>query len=328
MTSVVLTILFSILLVGCYLRFARLRQIVDIPNDRSSHSTPTPHGGGVALFTAFILGLVLSAWLYGGWGESYTLLVVAAVLLMALGIIDDLWRLSVRLRLGLYSLVCLLIAVTLLRDGMTESPVLAWTLMPLAALIMLWSLNLFNFMDGIDGLVALQTILACGCAALLSSGAGHEEHYAQFCLILAAAHGGFLVWNWPPAKLFMGDAGSIPTGFLLAALAILGGVQGQLNPLCWLILLAVFVADASWTLMWRIRTGQAFTQPHRLHAYQRLSRYWGSHLKVDLLLVVITLVWLLPFAWAAQLWPQYSPILVILAYLPLLWGIAEIGRLE
>jgi Fuc2NAc and GlcNAc transferase len=126
----------------------------------------------------------------------------------------------------------------------------------------------------------------------------------------------------------MGDAGSIPTGFLLAALAILGGVQGQLNPVCWLILLAVFVADASWTLMWRILTGQAFTQPHRLHAYQRLSRYWGSHLKVDLLLVVITLVWLLPFAWAAQLWPQYSLILVILAYLPLLWGIAEIGRLE
>ena len=136
MTSVVLTILFSMLLVGCYLRFARLRKIVDIPNDRSSHSTPTPHGGGVALFTAFILGLLFSAWSYGGWDESYTLLVVAAVLLMALGIIDDLWRLSVRLRLGLYSLVCLLIAVTLLRDGMTESPVLTWTqLCPPAGLI-------------------------------------------------------------------------------------------------------------------------------------------------------------------------------------------------
>jgi Fuc2NAc and GlcNAc transferase len=125
----------------------------------------------------------------------------------------------------------------------------------------------------------------------------------------------------------MGDAGSVPTGFLVAAIALLGAVQGYLNPLCWAILLAVFITDASWTLVWRLATGQAFMQPHRLHAYQRLSRYWDSHLSVDMLLLAINVMWLFPLAWAVQAWPSYSVILVILAYFPLLCGMAKVGRL-
>jgi Fuc2NAc and GlcNAc transferase len=182
-------------------------------------------------------------------------------------------------------------------------------------------------MDGIDGIAALQAMVACCCAALLTWGTGHGSDYAHFCLLLAAAHGGFLVWNYPPARLFMGDAGSVPTGFLLAALALLGAVQGQLNPLCWLVLLAAFITDATWTLAWRMATGQAFTQPHRLHAYQRLSRYWGSHLRVDMLLLAINTLWLLPLASAVQIWPDRSLFLVFLAYVPLLCAMARIGRL-
>ena len=98
--------------------------------------------------------------------------------------------------------------------------------------------------------------------------------------------------------------------------------------LCWLILLALFVVDASWTLVWRMGTGQAFTQPHKLHAYQRLSRYWGSHRQVDLLLLGLFLGWLFPLAWIVAKWPQYGVFLVILAYLPLLLGMAKIGRLK
>ena len=156
---------------------------------------------------------------------------------------------------------------------------------------------------------------------------GADGQYALFCLLLAAAHLGFLLWNWPPARLFMGDGGSVPTGFLMAGLALLGAVQGQLNPLCWLILLAPFVTDATGTLLWRMATRQPFTQPHRLHAYQRLSRHWGSHQAVDMLLLALNGLWLAPLAWAVEIWPKYGFLLVILAYLPLLAGMAKVRKL-
>jgi Fuc2NAc and GlcNAc transferase len=243
------------------------------------------------------------------------------------GVIDDLRGLSVRVRMALYSLVCLWVADTLLQSIFIDSGASRAMIGLLVALMMLWSLNLYNFMDGIDGIAALQTVLACCFGAWLSLRSGHADGYAMLCLLLAAAHAGFLIWNCPPARLFMGDAGSVPTGFLVAAIALLGALQGHLNPLCWAILLAVFITDASWTLVWRLSTGQAFTQPHRLHAYQRLSRYWDSHLSVDMLLLAINMMWLFPLAWAVQAWPSYGIILVILAYFPLLFGMAKVGRL-
>jgi len=178
-------------------------------------------------------------------------------------------------------------------------------------------------MDGIDGYAATQCIIACACAALLAWGQGAAPQYLLFCLLLAAAQTGFLFWNWPTARLFMGDAGSVPTGFLLGALALLGHAQGYLPLACWLILLAVFITDASVTLLWRMATGQDFTRPHRLHAYQRLSRQLGGHLPVVLILLALNGLWLFPLALTSALFPKYSILLVILAYVPLLGGMAK-----
>ena len=328
MTVVLITLLLSAALCGVYLLLARRWRILDTPNERSSHQQPTPHGGGVPLLLAFAAGLLLAALWRGAWDGGFITLAVAALFLMLLGVIDDLRGLSVRLRFAVYSLLCLLVATTLLSPVLSHEPadsiVRGVVLVALAAMAMLWSLNLYNFMDGIDGIAATQCVVACCSAALLACWGGTGDgSYALFCLLLAASHLGFLIWNWPPARLFMGDAGSVPTGFLLAGLALLGAVQGQLNPLCWLVLLAGFVTDASWTLVWRIVSGQPFTQPHRLHAYQRLSRRWGSHLAVDMLLLALNALWLMPLAWAVQIWPNYGFLLVILAYLPLIWGMAK-----
>ena len=327
MSTLLVTALLSALLCGLYLRLARRWQILDTPNERSSHQQPTPHGGGVPLLLAFAAGMLLTSWWYGPWGQAYVTLAVAALFLMLLGVLDDLRGLPVRLRFALYSLCCLLVAEILLQPVLPQSVPLAGVMVILAALAMLWSLNLYNFMDGIDGIAAIQCIVACCSAALLSWGAVGSSSYGLFCLLLAAGHFGFLVWNWPPARLFMGDAGSVPSGFLLAGLALLGAVQGQLNPACWLVLLAVFITDATCTLVWRILSGQPFTRPHRLHAYQRLSRHWGSHLAVDMLLLALNALWLFPLAWALQIWPNYGLLLVILAYLPLLYGMVKIGKL-
>ena len=319
MTALAVTLLLSILLCWLYLMLARHRQWLDRPNERSSHRTPTPHGGGAALLLAFMVGLLVSA----PWDGAYLLLACVAFLLTLVGVVDDLWDLSVRLRMLLYLACCLLLAMAWLpANGPMD-----WLLIGMVVFAMLWFLNLYNFMDGIDGIAATQCIAACASAALLSwvGGGGSGNSYAFFCLLLAAAHVGFLVWNWPPARLFMGDAGSVPTGLLLAGLALLGALQGQLNPVCWLILLAAFITDASWTLLWRLFSGQPVTQAHRLHAYQRLSRHWQSHLLVDLMLLAINALWLFPLAWAVQAMPEYALIMVILAYLPLLWGMVKVG---
>ncbi len=327
MIAVLATFGFSLLLCGVHLRFARARQFLAVPGERSSHSQPTPNSGGVALVSALMLGLLLAAHLYGAWEASYLMLAACASILMVVGVIDDLRGLTVRLRLVAYGLVCFWVAASLLPVMGAENVLRSGVLVLLATFTMLWALNLYNFMDGIDGIASIQTVLACCCAAWLSWLAGNGGHYTLFCLLLAAVHSGFLVWNYPPARLFMGDAGSVPSGFLLAALALLGAVQGQLNPLCWLVLFAVFVTDATWTLVWRMRTGQAFTQPHREHAYQRLSRHWSSHGRVDLLLLVINALWLLPLATAVQQWPDRGMFLVILAYLPLIGGMVKLARL-
>lgn len=320
--ALLLTLVASILFCGVYLRLARHFQLVDTPNARSSHRLPTPHGGGVPMLLAFALGLLAAAAWHAPWAANYIALTSIALLLMVLGIADDMWQLSVALRFAAYGLGCLAAALFLLPWPLTDSTLLDGVVLLLAVLAMLWLLNLYNFMDGIDGIAACQCVLACCAAAALSWHRGGHD-YALFCLLLAACQCGFLLWNWPPASLFMGDAGSIPTGFLLAGLAAIGTADGRLSLACWMVLLAVFITDATWTLVWRMLKGQAFTQPHRLHAFQRLSTHWGSHLRVDLLFIGVFCGWLLPLAWLSEIYPKYAFLLVILAYFPLVTGMAK-----
>lgn len=311
---------------GCwlYLQLARRWQILDRPNERSSHVSPTPHGGGAPLMLAFAMAcLAATPWIVA-WQSPYLVLLGMALFLMVLGVVDDLRGLAVSLRFGCYGICCLL-ATWLILPGRVDAPTIALVLV--TAFCLLWSLNLYNFMDGIDGIAAIQCFLACAGAALLAFVGGSDAQYPLFCLLLALAHLGFLAWNWPPARLFMGDAGSVPTGFLLAGLALLGEVSGNIPAACWLILLAVFVTDATWTLCWRLWDGQRIFDAHRLHAYQRLSRHWDSHLAVDFLLVAINACWLFPLAWAAYANPQWQILLVILAYLPLVGAMAKIRHL-
>ncbi|MEP0203555.1 MAG: glycosyltransferase family 4 protein [Halioglobus sp.] len=320
MSFFVLTFLASIAFCWLYLRHARRKRWLDDPNERSSHTSSTPHGGGLGIFAAFALGSILYAVQAPAFDTQLVPLLLATFILVIIGWIDDLVALSIALRFSLYALLSVVVVTWILMGS--ESGVEVW-LIPFAVFFLLWFLNLYNFMDGIDGLAATQCFLACACSALLVFVAAGPGSYAAVCFILALAHLGFLFFNWPPARLFMGDAGSVPTGFLLGALALYGQLNGLLPLACWLVLLAAFIADATYTLLWRLITGQPVTQPHRLHLYQRLSRYWDSHLRVDILLLALNAFWLFPLAWAISIWPQHQFILVILAYIPLLLSMAK-----
>jgi len=304
---------FLVVLLGCaiYLQVPARWRLLDRPNARSAHTEPTPHGGGIVLFAGVLAGGLVLWSVEPGLPAVYLRLFALALILVVAGIVDDRYNLAVQLRLPLYAVCCTVMVVWV------ASPAPVW-LLALAAFYALWILNLFNFMDGIDGIAATEAIFALLIAAALSYWWSGAVFYPVVCLVLASASMGFLHWNWAPARLFMGDAGSVPLGFLLAALSLLGEAEGVLPLVVWLILLAVFVADATFTLFWRAWQGEKITQAHSRHLYQRLARYWQSHARVVLCLMAYNLLWLLPLAVLVMWRPDWQWLVLLAAYLPLL----------
>lgn len=296
---------------GLYLKLAQRLRLFDHPNERSAHVEPTPRGGGLGIFAGLYAAFALPLLLGHPWPAPYLALMSLATVLLLAGLVDDRYGLSVSLRLPGYGLAC--VAMVWLLWG--HAPL--W-LQLLAAVYALWLLNLFNFMDGIDGIAASEASFALAAAALLAFLGGSWGAYALFCCMAAAACLAFLYWNWAPARLFMGDAGSVPLGFLLASLSLLGEISGAVPLSCWLILLAVFIADATYTLCWRAVQGERVTQAHSRHLYQRLARHWGRHSPVVLTMTAYNLLWLLPCAVAVLHWPRWTWFWLLAAYLPLL----------
>jgi len=325
MLAMLLAPLVSALLCGMWLRFARRYHWLDHPGHRSSHTRATPSSGGAGVMLALMLSVAVAAGSGVNWAAAYWLLLGLALVLMLAGMVDDRHNLPAMGRLGVYGLCCIVL-IWVLDLHLAIPAMSAWIIVPLLVLGLLWFLNLYNFMDGIDGLAALQCFLAAASAALLAFLAG-APLFSLFCLLLALSQLGFLYWNWPPARLFMGDSGSIPSGFLLGGLALYGASAGALPLGCWLVLLAGFITDASWTLVERLLRGVSVTEAHREHAYQRLSRHWGSHAAVDFLLLALNALWLFPLAWAIGQWSEFQVLLVILAYVPLLLGMAKLRAL-
>ncbi len=303
-------------------RYAYRWQLVQAPNHRSSHVRPTPHGGGLGIAVAGLLAALLLA--QGGNSELVWMALLGLALALV-GLRDDLTHLSARTRLLIQMLVCALL-LALLGDWQL-------TVASVALLLVLivggaWWINLFNFMDGIDGLAGSQAIcmLLAGCVlALLSSPPSATAGVWLWALAIAAATSGFLLLNWPPARIFMGDVGSTYLAFVIFAVALCSVVNGWLEWVVWLILGAVFITDASVTLLRRLIFKQAWTQPHRSHAYQRLARRWSSHRAVTLAALAVNLLWLMPLAMAVSVWPKYSTPLLMAAYVPLLVAVLGVG---
>lgn len=307
---VVGTLLLSMLLCIAYMRLARRWQIVDVPNARSAHEQPTPRGGGIAIILAWVVALLAGYFWYGVADAPLVMLVTAALTLALAGLWDDVSALPVATRLGVYALVCAGVVI--------QMPLPSPWLWPVAWLYLLWLCNLYNFMDGIDGIAGLQTAFVGAAAAALGSFTGAPLWQLLAALALAAAACGFLVFNWPRASLFMGDSGSITLGFLCGVLSLSAEPHGGLPLASWVILLAAFITDASYTLLRRWLAGESVTQAHNQHLYQRLARRWNSHEQVLRALMLLNLLWLLPLAGVAARWPALSTVAAVIAYLPLI----------
>jgi Fuc2NAc and GlcNAc transferase len=207
---------------------------------------------------------------------------------------------------------------------------LGWAGHLIAVLAVVWTLNLFNFMDGIDGIAASEAVfVAAGGAALCLWVGGWSDALAAG-FILAAACAGFLAWNWPPAKIFMGDVGSGYVGYAISVLALAATRSNPVAVWVWLILGGAFFADATVSLIRRVARGERAHDAHRSHAYQWLARRWGSHRRVTLTVFWVNVLWLTPWAAAASRYPAHAAAMVLGALLPLavLALIAGAGRRE
>ena len=261
------------------------KSLVAVVNERSSHSTPTPHGGGIALSITWFLGLFYLYFI--GEIESnlfYALLFGAVISIVSF--FDDIYELSPKLRLLIQSLVAFfglyyLGGFETLTVGIFDisNPILTNIF---AFFMIIWFINLYNFLDGINGYAGSQAVFLAVAGFVLFGG--------NYFLVLAMAVLGFLYWNWNKAKIFMGDVGSTLLGYNIAIFTIYYANQEPSNFWIWIILFGIFWFDATLTLLRRKRNKEKLSEAHKKHAYQRLTQSGWSHYKVTNWSIIINII--------------------------------------
>ena len=309
------------------LQHALTQGILDVPNPRSSHVTATPRGGGIAIAATCLAGALLtSAAALVPWLITLTL-VIAGGAVAAIGYVDDRRGVSPRVRFLVHVVAatgCIIVVWSVPHSGDLLSLMIYAALIVGAVLALSWAINLFNFMDGIDGLAGSQALFVAGASAIFAW-SGDRADAAVLPALTAGACCGFLAWNRPPARIFMGDVGSGFLGLWLGAVALVLSEQGSVNIWTSIVLGSVFIADATTTLVRRALGGRRWYQAHRSHAYQRLARRWGSHARVTVLLWLLNLLVVAPIAILSQRYPQLAPPLAAVA-LVLFAALALVAR--
>ena len=270
-------------------------KIVDLPNSRSLHTTPTPKTGGVSL----VLGILTS------WALLPAVLTtpiwLAVCVMMAVSLADDIFTLPVWPRLLIHVIIAAWLSATLL------FPAHGWMFIIIVAFAIAWMTNLYNFMDGVDGLAGGMTLIGFCFYGIAAWGAG-EETFAMLNFCIAASAAAFLMFNFHPARIFLGDSGSIPLGFLAAVIGVIGWRDGLWQFWLPLLVFSPFIADATVTLVKRSLLGEKVWQAHFEHYYQRLVRSGFGHRNTALLSYVLMLA-----AGAIALWATHQEATIQLA---------------
>ena len=313
----------TLLLTGFFRRYALSHNLLDIPNVRGSHSVPTPRGGGVSIAITFLLLVPV----FGIKGDL-PFAVICAMLgggfcVGLIGFIDDHKHVAISWRLSAHFMGAIWVIYWF--GGFPSMTVfgvvlnLGWINNLLAVVFLVWLLNLYNFMDGIDGIASIEAITICMGASLLYLFQNEPQAFWLPPLLLAFTVMGFMYWNFPQAKIFMGDAGSGFIGFILGLFSIQAAWESPKMFWVWMILLGVFIVDATLTLFQRIIKGEEFYKAHRKHAYQVAARQYGSHKTVSLFIGAINFLWLLPMAYLVSIQWIDGVLGLVIAFTPLVW---------
>ena len=296
------------------LAYARRARLIDEPGQRRSHATATPRGGGVGILLAM---LAMIPFLPDALGD-FRAFALGLTLVAGVGWIDDHRSLSARLRLVVHVLAAAMFVATLPRDG--DATARAWLIGAVQVFLLVGAINFWNFMDGINGLIATQSIAVSAIVALLLGAAG-APGWALLAIVVAGACLGFLPFNFPRAKIFLGDVGSGGLGFACGALLLQAQALGAIDALGALVAMSVIGIDATLTLLSRIVRGRRWYDPHREHLYQWLVRRGRSHAVVTSLYLLWNLIVVLPVLVLMRQHPAWSPALGVgaLAAGTLMW---------
>jgi len=261
--------------------WAHQRNLLDIPNQRSSHVIATPRIGGVALVISFVVGVGVLQIADAGIGRDAVVVLAGALAISMLGLADDFWTLSAIVRLFVQAVIAATVVTMVgpLPFGWFASD--SWVAMGLSVLWIGLLTNAYNFMDGIDGIAGAQAIVAGTGWTIVAFLVGSRD-IAALSLLVAAASAGFLLHNWQPARVFMGDAGSGFFGFLFASLPLLAPAGGTSLLWCGVLLMWPFLFDTGFTLLRRASRFENILSAHRSHIYQRLVITGCSHRAVTL----------------------------------------------
>lgn len=287
------TFIASLVITGLVRRFALRTDLLDRPNERSSHTVPTPRGGGLGIVLAALAALTVLAVCGRLARDLYIALAGGGALVAIVGAWDDRRGLPASIRAAVHFAAAAWVLGWVRGLASIQDDVLV-VLLEWIGLV--WMINLYNFMDGIDGIAGSEALFLGIAAWLLVPGSAS----GTTGLVIGAAAAGFLPWNFPRARIFMGDVASGFLGLMVGGLAVIEVAAGETTYWPWFVLIGIFGVDATITLIRRVARGKRATQAHRSHAYQHLARRWGTHVPVTGIACAINVTWLLPWAWAAQ----------------------------
>ena len=307
--------------------------LLDVPNERSSHASITPRGGGLSIVSATFLGLFLFNSLKNTTPNQIAPVMLSGAIVALIGLFDDLGNVrSISTRLGTH-VVGAGIGLWII-GGIPKLSVCSYGFQPsvigniLAILYIVWLINLYNFMDGINGLAGVEAISVCVLVSVLSARNGLTPTPIISLLILASAVAGFLAFNFPFARVFMGDVGSGFLGLTFAMLSLISANEKENMFWVWLIMLGVFIVDASYTLCHRLINGENVKTAHRNHAYQVLARRLDSHRLVTVGVLIVNIFWLFPVAFLVVEKRLSGVVAVAVAYCPIIVAVHYFSKVK
>jgi len=313
----IISVVVSFFATFLYIKFAINRGIIANLNFRTLHVNPIPSGGGIVFSMVFVTGQTYLWWLNQLSNTLFLLLSVGGGMAALFGFLDDLKDIRAKKKLAVQILlsgwsVYLLEGATLFYFGWLPSLISI-----LATLLFLvWMMNAYNFMDGIDGMAISVAVFVSATIIGVLLWTRPESEFIVVMAMLLASSSAFMLFNWPPASIFMGDAGSVFFGYLFGSLILATVMVGDLSIWTWLVVFGYFFADIIVTQIMRFILVKKWYLAHRSHAYQNLARISGSHLKVTGGVTLYNLIWILPLTLWSALSPEMALYAVVLAVSP------------
>ena len=330
-----LTLFFSTIIISLIItniiekNFSRYSLFIDKPNNRSMHSNPVPTAGGIGMLATYILYITALHNIYDVNNNVIFFLFVSLLPIAIVCIIDDFKEINIFVRLlaQFFSALLIIYYFQISDDGNFRNYLNQefFLIIILSIILSMWLMNLYNFMDGIDGYAVSECIFVSFSSALIIYLNNEDSILSLYLVGLGLSSIGILVRNWHPAKIFMGDTGSVSIGFFFSFFIFYSASESMISIYTWLILLSIFISDSTYTLFVRIVTKKNITQPHLTHAFHLLASNKNSQVFVTKRMIILNIFWVLPMAVLSNFYVNYNVVITFIAYVPMVVYLIKIG---